>query len=156
MVFSIRITTDANTSELLPLRTLLKCAQGVIYQVDVMFPPGSSGLMGVQIRNQNISLYPRNRGEWFIGDNYSLSFPDLFELYIDSNIIEILTYNLDTDYSHLCAVSIGIVAKGDFIEHFLPGRSVKGLIESMEHLTAIMAPSEIPVDRSLIDRILGR
>jgi len=156
MIFSAQITTPINTTELQPLRTDLKCASGLIYQLDVVFPPGSSGLMGVQIRNQNVSLYPRNREGWFIGDNYTLSFPDLFELFVDSNIIEIYTYNTDTDYEHLVSVSIGIVARDDYIEHFLPGRTVKGLIESLENMTAIFSNASLPVDKSWIDRILGK
>ena len=153
MVFSTRVTTPANTTENNPMDTVLKCSSGLIYQVEIMFPPGSSGLMGVRIRSQNVSLYPRNRDEWFIGDNYVYSFPDLFELYVDSNEINIMSYNVDTDYAHLCTVSLGIVSRADYIEHFLPGQATKALIESMEHLSSLVNVNTPSIDWDLINII---
>jgi len=155
MVFNSRITTPANTAELTPLRTTLKCTQGLIYQVDVFFPPGSSGLMGVQIRNQNVSLYPRNRDEWFIGDNNFLSFPDVFELFIDSNIIEIFTYNVDTDYEHLVQISIGILSKEQYIARFIPGRVDNDIQETLKILTDLVAQPAAFSNGDFIGQLAG-
>lgn len=156
MIFNSIIDTPANTTKNDPLRTDLKCVEGLIYQVEFYFPPGSSGLLGIQIRNQNVSLYPRNRESWFIGDNLRISFPDLYELRLTNNILEIFTYNTDTDYDHQIQVSIGIVAHEEFISHFLPGRSVRDLIETMNALSDIISVSSIPTNKSFIDRILKK
>jgi len=155
MIFNARVETPANTLESSPLESVLKATSGLVYQMELYFPPGSSGLMGVQIRNQNVSLYPRNRDEWFIGDNMSLRFPDLYELYLDSNILEIFTYNLDTAYCHVVQFSIGIVSKQDFIDHFLPGATTRALIESMSALTDSIASGVPAKNPTLLERITG-
>ena len=60
MIFNRVVETPANTEITSPLRTDMKCVAGLVYQLDIYFPPGSAGLMGVQIRNQNVALYPRD------------------------------------------------------------------------------------------------
>lgn len=156
MIFNSVIDTPANTSQSTPVVTDLKVMAGLIYQVDFYFPPGSSGLMGLQVRSQNVAIYPRNRESFFIGDNAKYSFPDLFQLNTDSNILQLLTYNTDTDYSHQLSIRIGIVSRSEYIEHFLPGEKIGELKQSIDALTAALTVNTAENSRSIINKILGK
>ena len=112
--------------------------------------------MGVQIRNQNVTLYPRDGSSWFIGDNYALSFPDLYELYVDSDELSVYTYNLDTAYCHSVQVTIGLVSRTEFISHFVPGRETRELIASINALTSAVAFDGGSASKGIIAKLLGK
>lgn len=152
MVFASTISTPANQLKSDPLRTELKCNSGVAYQFRLYFPPGSLGLVGVAVYNANIAVYPASRGEFFIGDAVTITFPDLFELFIETNSLQIYTYNLDTHFDHECQVNIGVVSRPEFIEHFLPGRAMSGMEGVLENLTGLLGLSQpYPQNPGLIE-----
>ena len=124
MIYVSTITTVESTLKTAPLRTNKKASGGVVYLVEVYFPPGSSGLMGVQIWNQDVALYPLARNEWFIGDNTTIRFEDIRELSIAENIIEINTYNTDTVYDHVTQVRIGILPIDLYNERYGVGAAI--------------------------------
>ena len=134
MVYTATITTPANTTLDTPLITAVKAHRGVLYHFEVYFPPGPSGLVGVQIRVGNVQLYPVQREEYFIGDNTTIAFGDLYELKNETGIVAIHTYNVDTDYEHLVQVRMGIMSHDEFFIRY--GRS-SGESELSDMLAAI-------------------
>ena len=115
MVYSATITTEAATVEEAPLVTNVKVTKGVLYRFEIYFPPGPSGLVGVQIRYHDQQLYPVQRDEWFIGDNVTIGFDDLYGVDTPPFIFEIRTYNVDTDYDHLVQLRMAIVSQEEYM-----------------------------------------
>jgi len=115
VVYSATITTEAATVEEAPLVTNVKVTKGVLYRFEIYFPPGPSGLVGVQIRYHDQQLYPVQRNEWFIGDNVTIGFDDLYGVDTTPFIFEIRTYNVDTDYDHLVQLRMAIVSQDEYM-----------------------------------------
>jgi len=127
VIYTSTVTTLSGTEEAAPLRTPMVCTRGVVFRVEVYFPPGSSGLVGVQIRVAEHQLYPVQREEWFIGDNVLIAFDDMYELSNENATFDIRTYNVDTDYDHLVQVRIGIMSHEEFYLRYGVGASVADL-----------------------------
>ncbi len=144
MIYSLTINTPANTAIDAPLLSQLKLSRGLIYQFDIYFPPGSSGLLGVAVFKVNQQIYPFNRGSFFIGDNTQVSFNDLQALTEVENIMEIHTYNLDTDYEHQVQVRFGLVARLDFQSSFVPAISFDKLDDTIKELNTTMEAIKTP------------
>jgi hypothetical protein len=121
MIYSPTITTLANTSKAGRLRTRLDVILGLLYQVDIEFPPGSSGLLHAVIHDGAYQLYPSDSGSSFTGDNSRVSFPDLyFKLDMPASF-DILTWNLDDTYDHTLTVRLGMASKEEYQARFLGG-----------------------------------
>lgn len=135
MVYTSTITTAANTAQASPLKTTVRVTVGMLYQFEVYFPPGPSGLVGVQIRYKNVQLYPVQRDEWFIGDNVTISFEDIYELSAAPFDLDVLSYNLDTEYNHLVQVRIGLQTVEEFA-------AKTGALGDIEKLTTLLADIE--------------
>lgn len=130
MIYSANITTLKLGDETLPKRTTLRVTKGLVYKVEVDFPPGSAGLMGVAIYDGGYQVWPSNIGQWFTGDNTKLSFDDVYLKESAPYQFIISTYNNDTAYPHLVIIRIGLVSKKVFMARFLPSLSYE-LFEEM-------------------------
>ena len=115
MVYTATVTTPANTLVVDPLVTVVTITEGVLYRFEVYFPPGPSGLVGVQLRYHDLQLYPVQREEWFLGDNVTIGFDDLFEVGTPPYTFELRSYNVDTDYDHLVQIRLGLVTREEFM-----------------------------------------
>ena len=107
---------------------------GVLKQV-IFVRMQPSGFCGPLI-NPEITWVDRRQIEMW---DDCFSFPDLLELYVETNSLQIYTYNLDTKYDHTCQVRIGIVSKDEFIERYLPSRRNERLESILDSLVALMS-----------------
>ena len=78
MIYSKFITTPANTLQSNPLRTSIKVTKGLVYKVEIMFPPGSLGLLRVAIFDGAYQAWPSTVGEWFRTDGETISYDDTY------------------------------------------------------------------------------
>ena len=115
MVYAFSISTPANTAVTSKLRSVLRLELGVITSLEINFPPGSSGLLSVQILRENSQIFPKSIGD-FHGDDRTfrftrLAFPvlfDPFELYSH-------TWNTDDTFAHVADIYIVIEPVGAII-----------------------------------------
>ena len=105
------ISTPANTSRLSPVVSDIKVWSGVIHRVEVVFPPGPSGLLHVTIWHGGHQVYPSTEGMNFAGDNESSEFNDFYPLPLGFNTITVKTYNEDDTYAHTCRVRFGVLPR---------------------------------------------
>lgn len=129
MIYSANIKTlqDGHTWD--PMRTPLKVTKGLVYKIEINFPPGSAGLMGVAIFDGSYSVWPSTIGQWFIGDGIVISFDDMYLKEAAPYQFDIYTYNKDTKYDHSVDVRVGLVSKDMFKARFLPTISNKQFFE---------------------------
>lgn len=120
MIYSLNITTDANTAYGTKPPTRLHVAKGLVYKIDICFPPGSHGLLHCFVKDGGFQVWPSNPGQTFIGDDMTISFDDVYIKNSEPFLFDVYTYNLDSTYDHSLSIHIGLVSADIFIARFLP------------------------------------
>ena len=131
MIIQKTIQIPANTSKEDNFKTLIKLTKGLIYQIDFYFPPGSCGLAGICIFLNEVQIYPINLGEFFIGENNNISFPDTIIVGESPYDLVVLCYNEDTLFSHQIILRIGFESNDDLILRYLPEK-IETIVNKIE------------------------
>lgn len=111
MIYSFSVSTLANTAEADRKKTELPLTQGVIHQIDVVFPTGCAGLLYAALNYGLFQVWPYNTGEYFHTDGETISFREHWELLFPPWELSLYTYNLDTVYSHSVIIRLGILPR---------------------------------------------
>jgi len=111
MIYSFAVSTPANTAEADRQKTDVKLCQGVIHQIDIVFPTGLAGLLYVAINHGLYQVWPSNPGEYFHTDGETISFREHWELLYPPFYTSIYTYNLDDTYPHSVIIRLGILPR---------------------------------------------
>lgn len=122
MIYTANITTPANTSRTSLKKTAIRVTKGLVYKVDFYFPPGSAGLMGVAVFDGLYQVWPSSVGEFFVSDDETIRFDDMFFKESAPYEFQCYTYNEDDTYEHLVAIRIGLVSSEVFLARFMPTR----------------------------------
>lgn len=120
MIYSQYIYTVKDTYAVNPLSTVLKVCKGLVYKVEVEFPPGPMGLYKCQIYDGGHQLWPATPGQYFKSDGLLISFDDTYLKLAAPYEFTIYTWNEDEAYPHGLTVRIGMVSKELFMSRFLP------------------------------------
>ena len=120
MVYVSTIAVPKNTPKTSPLKTRMNVTKGLVYKVEIMFPPGPSGLVHLWIMDGSYQFLPSSEGETLYGDNTLIQFDDLYIMDSEPFFFDIYTYNEDDTYDHTIQVRIGLVSKDVFMARFLP------------------------------------
>lgn len=123
MIYTANITTPNNTARKALKKTVLHVTKGLVYKVEFYFPPGSAGLMGVAVFDGLFQVWPSTVGVFFMTDDETISFDDLFFKSAAPFEFQCYTYNLDTAHAHFLSVRIGLISDDAFIARFIPGKS---------------------------------
>lgn len=108
MFYDYYISTPKSTPELSKLSTRLKLAKGTIVQVSILFPPGSIGLLFLQVFRGLHQLFPFNPGGYFRTSGESINFIDSYDLLVEPFELVAQTWNLDDTYDHGIHLRINI------------------------------------------------
>jgi len=109
LIYNFQITVPANTAITVPVEQDLKLTHGVVHKLDINFPPGCVGLVGIGIFNAIHQVWPTNPEEMFFADDETISFREHYELITDPYILTARLYNLDDTFEHTITVRIGIL-----------------------------------------------
>lgn len=120
MIYQKHISTIITTYAVTPLQSVLKVTKGLVYKVEVDFPPGPRGTLKVQIYDGGHQVWPSTGGEYFQADGYCISFDDTFLKLAAPFQFDIYTWNIAEDYPHAVTVRIGMVSSDLYIARFLP------------------------------------
>lgn len=115
MIYRFGISTAANTLETAKKKTVLKLCSGVIHQIDILFPPGSAGLLHVHINRALHQLWPTNSDQSFAADGDKISFREHYELTSVPYQLQAWTWNDDDTYAHDVIIRIGILPRKDVL-----------------------------------------
>jgi len=127
VIYSKYILTPITDYAIQPLQTVLKVTNGLVYKVEVDFPPGPSGLLKLQIYDGGHQVWPSTPGEYFITDGYCISFDDTLLKLVAPFQFDIYTWNEDTVHAHGVTVRIGMVSSEIYMARFLPTYGYKEL-----------------------------
>ena len=128
MIYQATIKTPIILYTLHPLRTVLKVSKGLVYKIEVDFPPGPQSLLKVRIFDGGHQMWPSSPDECFKTDNYCISFDDTFLKLAEPFQFDILTWNEDDTYSHNVTVRIGMVSQDIYMARFLPSMAYEQLL----------------------------
>jgi hypothetical protein len=137
VIYSKYILTPITTYTTLPLKSVLKVTRGLVYKVEIDFPPGPTGLLKVQIYDGGHQEWPATPGEYFITDGYCISFDDTLLKLAAPFQFDVYTWNLDETYAHGVTVRIGMVSSELYMARFLPSFGYKELRRIIAEETAL-------------------
>jgi hypothetical protein len=136
MIFSHKITITADTAAAAYQSEKMNIDKGFVYRVEVEFPPGPSGLSGVQIHDGGYQVWPTTPGQWFVSDAHIIGFDDSYLKAVEPWIFEIRGYNTDTLFNHSVFIRIGLVSAEVFMARFLPTYTYKYFKQILVELEA--------------------
>ncbi|KKM23094.1 hypothetical protein LCGC14_1618660 [marine sediment metagenome] len=122
MIYTANITTVANTAKTALKKTIIRVTKGLVYKVEFYFPAGSAGLMGLAVFDGLFQVWPSSVGEFFLGDDLTIAFDDLYLKESGPFEFQCYTYNTDDTYNHLVIPRIGLVSSEVFMARFMPTR----------------------------------
>ena len=122
MIYTANITTAANTARTSLKKTTIRVTKGLVYKVEFFYPAGSSGLLGLAVFDGLYQVWPSSVGEFFISDDETIRFDDLYLKESAPYEFQCYTFNVDDTYDHLVGVRIGLVSSEVFMARFMPTR----------------------------------
>lgn len=120
MIYQSTIKTLKGPAAFTYKHSVLKVCKGLVYKVEIAFPPGCTGLLKVKIFDGGHQTWPSNPEESFHTDNFIISFEDTLLKLAAPFQYDIYTVNEDTLYDHSVTVRIGMVSKEIYMARFLP------------------------------------
>lgn len=120
MIYVTELTIPANTSVDIPMRISLSVVDGIISEVNVLFPDGCKGLVGVRVYDYEHIIYPSNPDHWLIADDETIIWSDDYTLSGAPFELGLEGYNLDDSYSHTIYFRFVVIeaAKANVINKF--------------------------------------
>lgn len=91
------MSVPAGTAILTPQTTALTFNKGIVEQIEVIVPPGPSGLVGFAILHSGDVIIPYDRTQWIIADNEAIKWP--LQGYPTGSAWSLRAYNTDV-YAH--------------------------------------------------------
>jgi len=111
MFYVFSHTLTAADTEASPKEIKMQMTAGIIHQVDVLFQEGCLHEVFAQIFDDNVQVWPSNRGEKLRGDSTIISFRDFYELKPGSTELTLrLWTTLTTDFKEII-VQLGLLPK---------------------------------------------
>jgi len=142
MIYTSNITTPKNTALSSLKETVIHVTSGLVYKVEFYFPSGSSGLMGIAVFDGLFQVWPSTAGEFFVSDNETISFDDLYLKETAPFDFKAYTYNLDDTYDHVIGIRLGLVSGEVYQARFLPFKSYDYFIQLLEQMRAEKSAAE--------------
>lgn len=91
-------TIPAGTTQAAPLAVPLPIGESIVRRLDIIVPPGPSGLVGFYIAQSGAQLIPRTIGQFIVVDDKMLTFD--MDGYPTGNKWTLVGYNIDI-YNHI-------------------------------------------------------
>ena len=120
MIYRFAISTPPKTWESIKQKTVLKISSGIIHQLDIVFPPGPSGLLHVGINRGLNQVWPTNPEANFASDHESIIFKEFYDFTQEPLEFEVFTWNEDDTYPHTVVIRLGILKQSDIQGVWLP------------------------------------
>jgi len=120
MISRFSLSIPANTSSSSPKTLDIELPVGVIHKLDILFPPGCCGLVGVAIFQGIHLIWPSYSDEWFSTDGETITFEEFYEVRRGLTTFTLKGYNTDDTYSHTIVFRFGILKKSEIQGVWIP------------------------------------
>ncbi len=116
MQYEVDLAIAPLTTKAAPVEVEFPVVAGTVDQVQVEFPAGCMGLVGVRIYWREFQLWPTNREGWFRSDDFVISFPESLELTEAVPLLRAVGYNDDDYFTHTPIVRLSITKTQETLE----------------------------------------
>lgn len=123
MIYTATIKTEVGRLKANLLRTVLKISGGLVWKIEVEFPPGPSGLLHIRILDGLYQVFPASPSDTFHSDASLIGFDDLYLKTSEPFEFVIETWNLDETWDHTIQVRIGMASSEVFMSRYMPSLS---------------------------------
>jgi len=147
MIYTSTISTPAGTAEKSIPDVTLKITSGLIWLLEVDFPPGGCGLLHVQVFDGSYQVLPATPGESLHGDAVVMKFDDLYFKQAAPFELMIRTWNDDDTWPHATQVRIGVASTRAEMSRYMPAFAW----ENFEKLMAEMLVSQQALRQSQLE-----
>lgn len=155
MLFATSITTSAGTVKASAKSSQMLIGRGLIYRVEIDFPPGSLGLLHIQVFDGSYQLYPTTPEESINGDDRLISFEDMYLKLEPPWELKVLTWNLDESYDHSLNLRIGVAETEAFMSRFMPSIGWEKFSRVMEETQVVQQQERAKQITQSIKRVGG-
>ena len=121
MSYTESLTLPKNTTADSPGSVDIPISPAVVDRVEITFPSGCVGLVGVRFKYQSRVIFPFNPNGWYKGNGQTVIFTPNVELKEEPLMLTVEGYNEDDTYQHIVYIVIDVEFKGGFWETLLFG-----------------------------------
>ena len=134
MIYTADVDTDGKGAfpASAPMKTIIKVTKGLVYRVEIEFPPGAAGLHHVVIFDGGYQVWPSSPGQTFHGGWSLIGFDDTYLKLSAPFEFQAYSWNLDDTYPHLVQVRIGMVSNEIFMARYLPTYGYEHFLKLIE------------------------
>lgn len=132
MIYVSSIVTSKSVSESPGKLTRVEVSRGLVYRVQIVFPPGPLGLLHCQIYDGSYQFFPATPGESFHSNDEVISFDELYLKENEPLNFTVKTWNNDDTYQHEIQVRIAMASKEEFKSRYMPSISWERFSEILQ------------------------
>jgi len=146
-----------------------KLTHGILTKLEVGFPAGCAGLVGLRVLRGAHQLFPMVEGEWFVTDDFTIAFPIKQELESVPRTLKIEGYNGDEDNNHTITLRLSVDRPEDVnrelievVSRRLPERTeeylqgIGGIIDVNQEVRELIAEGLIPSIDGVLELMRAR
>ncbi len=116
MSYSKQLEIAASTLKTAPAQSSIEMPPTLVDRVELTFPSGCVGLVGVRFQFQGRVIWPYNPDGWYLGNDQTVIFSPNIELVDQPSTLTIEGYNDDDTFLHNVYVIIDVEFKGGFLD----------------------------------------
>ncbi|GAH21450.1 unnamed protein product, partial [marine sediment metagenome] len=102
---------------------VLRVGKGLVWRIEVEFPPGCAGLAHLRISDGLYQVFPATPGETFASDGTVIGFDDLYLKNSAPYEFVITAWNEDEAWTHTLQVRVAMASSEAFMSRYMPSLS---------------------------------
>jgi len=154
MIYTANILIPENTPADKPIREPIQVVNGLVYKIEIAFPPGPEGTAHIVINDGGFQVWPSSPGVDFASDDYTISFDDTYLKTTDPLEFQVYGYNTDEINPHTIQVRIGMVSNDIFMARFLPSMTYDFMIKKVKEMEEVERRKAIKLLKTPFDWIV--
>lgn len=150
MIYGTLITTASGKSINEATRTPLKITKGLIWLMEVDFPPGCVGLVHLQIFDGKYQLLPASPGKTLSGDGRLLRYDDLYLKQAAPYELTVVTWNEDELWDHNIQVRVGLASSRLFMARYMPSIGWEDFVTQVEEARQMQEAAKVEQTKEIL------
>ncbi len=132
MIYISDVDTPSGQAKATPLITPIKVTKGLVYKIEIEFPPGAAGLHHIVIYDGFYQAWPTTPGVTFHGGWSLIGFDDTYMKMNPPFEFTAYSWNLDDEYDHAVQIRLGMVSTEVFMARYLPTYAYDHFVKLMK------------------------
>lgn len=126
MAYALELAIPKDTAKASPVSDYVYMTHCVVSRVELTFPDGCAGLVGVRFCYQTRQLWPANPEGWFRGNGQTVIFQPMTRVDEEPAQLFMQAYNLDDTFEHTVFAVIGADFEGASMSDLIAAMAAQG------------------------------